>query len=206
MKVAVLGATGRTGRLVVDQAVELGHQVRALVRTPGRLAPQRGVEWVQGDATDAAAVRAVLKGCEAAISTLAPTADSPWACSLATAHVLAAMKPLGVRRYVAVCGAGVGLPGDAQEPSGRFAARLTRVLARQPANDKEKEVALLLASDADWVLLRAPELVDGPAGQRLSSLLKPPGSKISRVDLATFLLEQLTDARHLRRGPWVASR
>ena len=74
MKVAVVGATGRTGRLLVEELLRRGHEVRVLVRDPDRLADLGGrVETVTGESRDAAAVRALVTGADAVVSALGPS-------------------------------------------------------------------------------------------------------------------------------------
>jgi putative NADH-flavin reductase len=69
MKLAVLGASGRTGRQIVELALEAGHHVRALVRSRGKLQlTHERLEYVMGDATDAAAVQRAVEGCDAVLS------------------------------------------------------------------------------------------------------------------------------------------
>jgi len=71
MNIVVLGATGRTGRLVVEQAIAAGHTVTALVRSPEKLAVRNpNLHVVAGQATDPSAVARALDRADALISTL----------------------------------------------------------------------------------------------------------------------------------------
>ena len=71
MKLVVLGANGRTGRLVVEQALAAGHTVTALVRSPEKLTIRSsGLRIVPGGATNAADVTRALEGGDAVLSTL----------------------------------------------------------------------------------------------------------------------------------------
>lgn len=98
MNLVVLGATGGTGRLVVEQALAAGHTVTALVRSPEKLATsQPNVRVVTGSATDPESLERALEGADAVISTLggggSVIADS-------TSAIVAAARQTGVRRVV----------------------------------------------------------------------------------------------------------
>src|SRR6202521_71231 len=98
MKLAVLGATGRTGRLVVEQALAAGHTVTALVRSPEKLTTSNSnLRVVTGKATDTSDVSRALEGADAVISTLggkgSVIADS-------TQAIVAAAREAGVSRVV----------------------------------------------------------------------------------------------------------
>lgn len=202
MKLAVLGATGKTGRHVVEQALAKGHQVRALVRNPAKLkVTHPHLTLLTGDATDAAAVRALVEGCDAVVSAMGP-ADRTDACSAATANVIAA-RP---RRYVAVSGAGLDVPGDQK----RFVARAVSLMVKTvtPAifADKVKEHALLASSDVKWTLVRPPRLTDKPGtGRWRTSLEQSPGAQLSREDLAAFVLEVVADDATIGKAPFVSA-
>ena len=72
MLVALLGATGRTGVLVLDELLLRGHRVRGLVRAEGRVAPGESVDTVVGDSRDRDTLAQLVEGCDAVVSTLGP--------------------------------------------------------------------------------------------------------------------------------------
>ena len=72
MRLLVFGATGGTGRALLSQGQEQGHQMTAFVRNPAALEAQAGLTIVQGDVTDAAAVSRAVAGHEAILSALGP--------------------------------------------------------------------------------------------------------------------------------------
>ena len=206
MKIAIIGANGKTGRLTVEKAIAAGHTVRALVRDPTKLNAPAGVEVVSGDANDAAAVDRVLQGCDAAISALGITGSQTSVCSTATRLVLKAMPAANVRRYVTIGGAGLDMPGDEKDLGGKVISFLVRHLSPAVFNDKQKEALSLLESNVDWIMARPPRLVDGPGtGKFKTSLLRSPGIKIQRADLADFLVQAVSNDEFVRRAPFVAS-
>jgi putative NADH-flavin reductase len=109
VKVAVLGATGRTGRLIVEELQRRGHSVVALVRDPARLT---GVPTVVGSSRDPQALARLLPGVDAVISALGPV-DKDHTLHRDTARALIeAMAMASVKRFVGVSGAGIDVPGD----------------------------------------------------------------------------------------------
>lgn len=203
MQLAVLGGTGRTGVHLVRRALDLGHTVRALVRDPAKLTlthPQLTV--VKGDSASTSDVGALVAGVDAVVSALGPSKGHPDVCSLATAAVLAS----GSRRYVVTSGAGIDVAGDEKDLPGRIISRMIRLLQPAVFGDKQKELALLLQSSCEWTLVRPPRLVDGPAtGRPRVDLKNGQGSKVTRADLAEFLLVCATERRHVREAPFIAS-
>jgi putative NADH-flavin reductase len=122
MKIAVLGATGRTGRLVIEEALARGWDVRALARDPARLGPANPhLIVVKGEAGSAADVVSVVEGCDAVVSALGIVkggrADI---CTAGTRNALAAMQQHGVRRYLVVGGAGSRAPREDKPRSGKL--------------------------------------------------------------------------------------
>lgn len=207
VRIAVLGATGRTGRLFVERALDAGHEVAALARDPGTLGLSHPrLRVVAGDVTDGEKVRALVSEADAVVSALGPTKRGPAdVCSAATANVLAAMEG-APRRYVVVSGAGLDVSGDEKDLAGRMISRLVRFASPAMVADKERELRLLEESSAEWVLVRPPRLTDAPgSGTYRVSTTRAPGPKLSRADLADFLLKQLEDRSFVRRSPFIAA-
>lgn len=97
MKIAVFGATGGTGKQVVEQALAAGHQVRALVRNPARLTlAHANLTVVTGNVLDAANVEETLQGADAVVVSLGNTDPNPdYIVSLGTQVIVAAMQRMG---------------------------------------------------------------------------------------------------------------
>ncbi len=203
MKLAVLGGSGRTGSLIVQQALEAGHQVRVLVRTPEKLTlTSNRLEVMKGDVADLQAVRALVDGCDVVVSALGPTPGRKNVCSTAAGQVIAA----GVKRYVAISGAALDVPGDHKDFGGKVVSFLVRTLTPSLFHDKVREHAQLSASPVGWTLVRPPRLTDGPGtGIPRSSLERVLSTSISRVDLAAFTLKCASDASLVGKAPFVSA-
>src|SRR5688572_18093218 len=108
MKIVVFGASGQTGRLLVEQALAAGHEVTALVRDPSKLAVRHErLRVLQGDVQDAGAVAGAVAGQDAVLSALGPAGPAFTSMTLGARHILAAIEQHGVRRLVTLTGAGV---------------------------------------------------------------------------------------------------
>jgi putative NADH-flavin reductase len=203
-RLLLLGATGLTGRQLLEQGLEQGHDVTALVRDPARLTMQHArLRTVTGSATDAAAVERALDDRDAVLCALGTrSVRSLVSCDLMRASMAAlvpAMERRGVDRLILLSALGVGDSVHQAPPAIRFAFR---TLLRPVGNDKAAAEDRVRATDLDWTIVYPPSLTDGPrSGHRAGESLKLRGMpRISRADLADFMLSQLTDAAYSRRS------
>jgi putative NADH-flavin reductase len=207
VQVAVLGATGATGRLLVDELVRQGHAVRALTRSRGSRGPD-AVTWVVGDARDPAALGSLVGDAEAVVSALGPRRGDGTLHRDVTPLLVAAMRAAGLRRFVGVSGAGIDVPGDRKSRRDRVISALLQRFGGQAVRDKALERQAWADSGLDWTLVRAPRLVDGPPTGRVehSADRSPRRTSITRADLAAFLAGLVTRPDYVRQAPLVAGR
>lgn len=193
MKIALLGASGRTGRLVLNEAASHGHQVTAFVRDPQRLDGPEAVaaRVVVGDGTDADAVADAVAGQDAVVVTVSSRGAKVPATSSVARAVVTAAAATGVSRLIFTSTYGM----VATRPV-LLAGLLRRVFAA-PFREQRLADDIISASDTDWTILRATRLTDRPEGGlvRVTSepLLTGPFS-LPRADLAQQLL-QLAERR-----------
>jgi putative NADH-flavin reductase len=207
MNIAVLGATGRTGRLLVAELLRRGHTVTALVRDRARLgATGDRVRVVVGDSRDAQALARLVHEADAVVSALGPKAKEPDLHQQTAAALIAAMQTAGVRRFVGVSGAGIDVPGDAKARSARTISWLIRTFGGAVVADKPAEYRAFAASDLDWTLVRPPRLTEGPAKGRVEhdAHRSTKSTTISRADLARFLADVVEQHQYVREAPFVA--
>jgi putative NADH-flavin reductase len=208
MKVTVLGATGKAGRHVVEQALADGHEVTALARTPAKLdIRHERLRVVQGDVEDAERLEQAVTGADAVISTVGQTkTSSPELLERLAQNLVPAMQKQGVRRLVTLVGAGV--PDERDEGSlGRsFMRGLMKLVARKLLEDAERHAQIVRSSDLDWTLVRPPRLTDGERqGQYRTGYLRlGPKESISRADVAEFMLDLAGNGRYVREAPMVS--
>lgn len=209
MKIVVFGAAGGTGRDVVEQALAKGYEVTAFDLHLARLTIQNPkLTYMQGDIFDTEQVLAATAGQEAVICLLGvkPGSTIP-VCSTGTRHIIDAMQKLGVKRFVCHSSfALAALDGEWREvpwllPILPFFPKMKKMF-----EDRVIQERYIKQSDLDWVIVRSAKLTDGPrtgvykVGEPLTF---GPNSKISRADIADFLLKQVVDDTYLRRLPRV---
>jgi putative NADH-flavin reductase len=207
MRVALLGATGRTGVLVLDELLLRGHQVSALVRADGRVTPGEAVSTTVGDSRDRDTLAALLSDCQAVISAIGPRGREESLHRDTARALVAAMHGAGVRRFVGVSGMSVAVPGDERSGSNLVAAWLIRTLGRDLAQDKRAEWQVFASSDLEWTLARATRLVDGDETGRLehSASRSTRSNRLVRADLATFLVDCVEHGWYGKQAPFVAT-
>lgn len=209
MKLALFGATGRAGRHVLAQALARGHEVTALARDPQKLSDVADrVEVVQGDVQDAQAVARVVSGADAVLSVLGPTSNEPdYQVTRGTEHILAAMKEHGVQRLVLSAGAGVGDANDAPGLLHKLITVLLKLFSRHVYEDMKRTVQVVRASDVDWTIVRAPMLTDDPGrgDLKVGYIGKGPGARLSRADMATFMLDEVQAKAWVGKAPVISN-
>ena len=190
MRIALLGAHGKTGRLVAECARSLGHELHAL----------------EGNVLDRDPLRGTIHGTDVVISTLGPIKNSPdHLCSRATWLVLQAMSEERVPRLVMVTGALCG-PRENLSPFYRALLRLPS-LARTIA-DRRLQEALVRGSPTGWTLVRPPRLTDddAPGNPEVSPrAFIGAFNHTSRRHLAEVLLRAATTGAWKRQGIYVRS-
>lgn len=207
MKIAVFGGSGRTGVHIVEQALAQGHHVTALVRDPNKLPIKHtNLTVIQGDALNADQVAATIKGADAVISALGPTKTSPKdLLSASGQNIINAMKKHSVKRFIGESGAGVVLPEDPQTFGSRVMGALVGMMIKDVIADNRQQLAQLRASGLDWTLVRAPVLNNGPRTGNYNAGYQTmgPGAKISRADIAEFMLKQTNDKTYVGQAPTI---
>ena len=200
MNVLVVGAAGKTGQLVVEQALAAGHQVTAYVHRAATY-PRTDVRVVEGDATDAAAMTAAALGQDAVLDTIGgktPYKITTLETDVARA-VIAAMQQHGVRRLVVTSMLGVK---DSLRNAGLLLRVLVPTFLRGADQDKTHMEGAVKASGLDWIILRPAILTDDPKQGSVKIFSPKSGAKahsISRADVAAFMVAQLTTDEHLRQ-------
>lgn len=207
LRILVLGATGRTGRLVVEQALGHGHEVVALVRDASRLAiSDPHLTVMVGEVLSAADVASAVEGCDAVISALGAGSVRPvHVYSDGVANAIRAMSARGIRRLVVVTAQSVG--ARPEEMSLKARAMHALPSSRQVYEDMERMEGDVMLSDLDWTIVRPAALTDGEQTGHYRVVeggVVPQGKRISRADLAALLLKCAESDRYLRRAVSVA--
>jgi putative NADH-flavin reductase len=203
MKLIIFGATGTIGRHLVGQALTQGHQVTAFGRGASALKPTHKNLYRQpGDVLDRDEVSEAVQGHDAALLALGAGRKGT-VRAVGTKHVLDAMAHHGVRRLVCQTTLGVG---DSRTLLNFFWKRIMfGLLLRDAYADHEAQETIIKESDLDWIIVRPGAFTDGPATEVYKHGFPPTDQtlslKISRADVANFMLRQLTDDSYLQRSP-----
>jgi len=209
MKVLVFGATGGTGRALVEQALEQGHNVTAFARNPRKVkfAHER-LTVAEGNVLDFGAVERAVRGHDAVLSALG---HKRWLIrttilSRGTRNIITAMEKHGVKRFVCETSLGVG------DSVGRLGLLYTLFIIPFITffyfRDKARQERLIKGSSLEWVIVRPAQLTNGKKrgvyrhGAKIGSYLFT--QRISRADVADFMLRQLNDDSCLRQAVGIA--
>jgi putative NADH-flavin reductase len=208
MKVVIFGATGGTGRHLIEQALAQGHIVTAFDRNPAALTIEHpNLTFVQGDVFNQEQVDAAVAGQDAVICVLGvkPTVQTP-VCSTGTVHIVAAMQKAGVKRFICQSAFVVAaLDGEGREVPWVLPVMLSfSPKTKTMFADKVRQEQIVRQSDLDWIIVRPARLTDGPkTGAYKSAAPMSIGinSKITRADVADFILKQVSDDSYLHKIP-----
>ena len=206
--ILIIGATGGTGRELVTQALERGYRVTALARHPAVVqVNNERLRVVQGDVLDYSSLESAVKGHDAVLCALGhkqffrPTRI----LSEGTSNLLRAMTAHHVRRLV--CETALGIGSSAGRMGLYYTFFVLPIILPFYFWDKTRQEQAIAASLADWVIVRPGALTNGPRrgryrhGAHVGSFLATV--RISRADVADFMLNQLTDNTYLKAAPGV---
>lgn len=209
MKLALFGASGGTGRVLVQQALDQGHEVTAIVRNPDALEiKHERLHVVKGDALQPDSFAAALKGQDAVLSSLGISSFfeslKPMTFHRDTArNLVAQMQQAGVARLLCLTSTGV-----IKNPTAPlFYNVLVQPLLDHKYEDMREMEKIVSASGLEWIIVRPFRLTDGErtGHYRVAAdgKLDDAGS-ISRADVADFMLKQLSSAEYVHTTPAIA--
>jgi putative NADH-flavin reductase len=210
MHILIVGATGGTGRQLVQQALDLGHQVTAFVRKPAKLKMEHpNLRVAQGNVLDYASLESAMRGQSAVVCALGhkrffyPTRI----LSEGTRNILRAMKAGHVPRLV--CESSLGVGNSVGRLGLLFTLFVIPVILPFVFWDKVRQEKLIEETDMDWIIVRPAVLTNRPArgnyrhGADVGNYVL--SNRIARADVADFMLKQLTDDAYLGQATAVSS-
>jgi putative NADH-flavin reductase len=189
LKLFIVGGTGGIGQQLIAQALDRGHEVTALVRTPAKLGGHAGLKVVQGDPLRSSALAAALPGHDAVLSALGPPGRGPTTLHADGARSeIEAMRETGVKRLLVVS---TGL----LSPNLGFVPKLlARFVFQNIVEDARQMEGLVAASGLQWTVVRPPRLLDGPGSRHYRTevgQMPRGGRSIDRADVAHFMLDEV---------------
>ena len=204
MKILILGSTGGTGQQLVKQSLDQNHEVTAIARDPSRLKlTHERLTMIKGNVLDKEIVWKALEGKEAVLSALGlgKSLKSNDLISNAAGILIPAMNGTNVKRLIFLSAFGVG---ESVRQAGFIQKIAFRLFLKNIYADKSKADDLIRKSSLDWTLVYPVLLTDGPgtgkykAGEKQLMRGMP---KISRTDVAEFMVRQLTDNTFMHKSP-----
>lgn len=211
--IAVFGGSGRTGIPFLRMALEQ-YNVKALVRNPSKIdLTHQGLEIIQGDILSEQDVKKTIDSSFAVVSLIGHVKGSPDDLQVkATRYILAAMKDSKVKRLISLTGGGVrdkavDTPGLMDKLVVFAMKNLAGKDARITLQDGIEHAQIVRNSNTQWTIVRAPMLTDDPAKNiiEVGNVGQVKGFKLTREDLAAFILKTLENDSYIHSMPFVTN-
>jgi len=204
MKIAVFGASGRTGIVTVYQALDKGYEVNAFARKAHNVTIQHPkIRIIQGDILEFDKVKQAVEGTDAVIVTLGQDGNKPLrTLSDGTANIIKAMKETGVKRLIVMSSAGI-LGNDTHPMFGKV---IVPLFLNNVYKDKKRQMKIIRESGLEWIIIRPPRLTQSPKSWKYQVTERRPGTRsVPRADVADFMLKLLKDKSYDEKMPAIAS-
>ncbi len=208
MKLLIFGASGGTGRQIVEQAISQGHIVSAFVRNPSAFDFKHpNLTLVRGDVMDPVSVEQAMQDHDAVLSSIGSPANKIGTIrSEGTNNIIRAMEKAGIKRFI--CQTSLGY-GDSRKVLDQtpfyFKYLIVPFILKKGFADHALQEKYIKQSRLDWVIVRPGNLTNeertGVYQHGFPADSKTIRVKISRADVADFMLKQLTDDGYLRKTP-----
>lgn len=208
MKILVLGATGRTGKHIIEEALKRGYQVSAIARNPEKL-KDYNTEITQGSPYDYERVEKAINRCDAVINTLnvSRKSDNPWAplaapkdmISKSAANAIKAMEKIGIKRFIALSTIGAGRSWKKTPAILKIIVSISNL--KHAFRDHGKQEEILENSAMDYTICRAPMLdtkINETGAVATPEGVKPASMYLSRNSAAEFFLDIIEKKEHIR--------
>lgn len=208
MKLIIFGSTGGTGRQLVAQALEQGHAVTAFSRSPEKPGQKHEkLQLVKGDVLDFSSVESALQGQDAVLCSLgSPAMNNKKIRANGTKNIIHAMEKTAIRRFI--CQSGLGCGDSHNLLPFHYKYFIFPLMLRYVYADHELQEKHIKQSQLDWTIVRPAALTDGKrTGTYRHGFTAPDKSltiKISRADVADFMLKQLAEDTYLHATPGVS--
>ena len=208
MKLVIFGASGRTGVQLVKQALDQGHDVTAFVRSTTSLEITHArLNKMAGDVLCSGDVETAVRGQDAILCALgAPPKDQTMLRKRGTESIIKAMDSTGVKRLISLSTLGFGETRDILPFFLKYF--IFPIILKHATKDHAEQEALIKDSSLEWTIVRPGNLIEGNKTgiykHGFSNNEKPLQLKISRADVADFMLKQLSDLNYLHKAPGIS--
>jgi len=199
MKIIVFGATGRTGKQIVHQALNAGHLITAVARNPAALdITHPGLTIIKGDVLQLHSFENTLKGFDAVFSLIGKDATRPTTLySQGVSNIMIAMQKNNVKRLIAMSAAAV-VTNPRLSFLLKIATKILQRILKHPFADILRMEKAIQRSNLDYTIVRPPKLTNKPlTGQYRFAINEwlAHCTSISRADLAHFMIHIINDSK-----------
>lgn len=204
--IAVLGASGKSGRAFVKEALAKGYKIRAGVRsTP--LPEQPNLEVITCDATISSDVARLIQGCTAVVSLIGHVRGSSATVQTEAMRVVVEqMKLQDITRIVSLTGTGVRVEGDKPSLIDTLANAAIKFIDADRINDGVQHAEILKNSELDWTIVRVLKLSNRPAAPFTLKQHGPAKILTSRAEVAQAILQVLDSSEWIQLAPVVSTK
>jgi putative NADH-flavin reductase len=202
MKIAIFGATGKTGIELVKQALEHDHEVTVMVRDPKRLPMfAKEIRVFTGDFNNLDVVKSTIEGQDAVICTLGSRElyKNTGLRTSGTRVIIEAMQEVGVKRLVVMSSMGIG---ESWNTLPLFTKVLFKLFMPAARADHEAQELVVKTSGLDWTIIRPSGLTNDPnvTSYEYGKQIKPRTSRIARANVANLILKVIESNSHMREA------
>lgn len=207
MKIAVIAANGRSGKIFIDYALARGHQINAGIHNRNNIIESEKLHVIKCDATNKDELRKLIKNQDAVVSFIGHVKGSrPLVQTEAMRAIIEVMDELKIKRLVSLTGTGVVQPGDKITLIDRLLTLGIKIFDPTRINDGIRHAKVLKSSDLDWTILRVTKLMNTVPTPFVLKENGPSKLYVSREDVARAALEVLEDNSFIKELPILSKR
>ena len=210
MKLALFGSTCPIGKVLVKKALERGHEVSVLVRSPEKLCDLKDrVKIIHGNYFNEKDLGNTISGMDAILSAVGPLMkkseeNKPEQYEIGLKNVIRIMGKEGIDKITVILGAGIKMPNESLPFSRKLLRFIVAVRAKHILKTKQKELAVLMNSNIKWTAVRPPEITQAD-GIFKADENELSGMKVDITQLADFMLDSLENNTWNQKAPLVAT-
>lgn len=204
-KILLLGATGKLGRVVVDELLKNNYQVIALVRNPNKLNQDNSnLRVIKGDLTNNNDLKNALRGVDSVISVLGHGFRTKFPIQeMALSKLIPLMEKNRAKRIIAITGAGLRVKGDPRSTMADFSDWIFRLIDPYRVSDAQKQQNLLEKSSLEWTVIRTPVHNNNNSSKlvKIGYDQPMPWITVSRKAISKFMIECIEKNEWVKKSP-----
>jgi len=204
-RIALLGANGKAGSVLLTRLVSAGFGVNALIRNADetKLSSAQEIRVLVGDVLDPGILEELIRDSGIIVNAISNRGNSRPISSEVTNRILSLIDGRKDVRYFVITGKTVKSRYDRFSIRTTLQRRMLRKAYPEIVDSKQEEYRILERSSANWTLIRCPMIVDSDLDRYQTSLTSCNGSQISRTGLAKFIITEIEKGEHIRKAPFV---